>query len=75
MKKTSVILMLIVCITFSMGLSASSDLTSARPATENVSISLNVQFDTGKAIIKPSYHCFDLGKSAGLDSKTGLLEE
>jgi len=41
---------------------------------ETVSITLNVQFDTGQAIIKPTY-CFDLVKSAGLDSKTGSLEE
>ncbi|MBN1665383.1 MAG: OmpA family protein [Deltaproteobacteria bacterium] len=56
MKKISVILMVMGCITFSVGLSESSDLTSGEPVIENVTITLNVQFDTGQAIIKPTYH-------------------
>jgi len=63
-----------IWILFTVGPSESSDLTSAETVMETVSITLNVQFDTGQAIIKPTY-CFDLVKSAGLDSKTGSLEE
>jgi len=56
MKQVSVILILMIWILFSVGPSESYDLTSAEPDTETVSITLNVQFSTGQAIIKPTYH-------------------
>jgi len=56
MKKISVILIVIVCVTFSAGLPESSAATFAEPVPEYASITLNVQFDTGKATIKPKYH-------------------
>jgi hypothetical protein len=56
MKKISVILMVIVCVAFWVGLSESSDVNPAESVPENVSILLNVQFDTGEANIKPKYH-------------------
>jgi len=55
MKKISVILMVMVYVTFSVGLWEPSTVTPAEPVSENVSINLNVQFDTGKANIKPKY--------------------
>jgi outer membrane protein OmpA-like peptidoglycan-associated protein len=36
--------------------SAQTAVSQAEPAPENVPITLNVQFDTGKANIKPEYH-------------------
>ena len=54
MKRIFVILTVIVCATFSAGLSEST--TLAEPVPENVPIMLNIQFDAGIANIKPKYH-------------------